>query len=281
METVTNNGKKTRVATIPQYAAIKGVSVRSVENLVKQNRITTLRQNGRTVIDVDASEKGHEAGAAKNLIPPPEVLLQRLLVGAEAAAQKSNISLRRWQLFSFVLLISLVGALVVGILLYIDVNVLSADQGRLRMDKYSMSEQLNLAGAKLNEFERKVETLKNRNNQLAVENAGLKTKSSLPSSRSAPVEQLPAAAESKPVEDEAAQARIEPEPPSPVLQDQGRLGDIKKGIYPHDMTKAELIAALGEPDRIYKDTQYEQLVYFDRSPGRFWFKNGPFAGTAE
>ena len=280
METVTNNGKKTRVATIPQYAAIKGVSVRSVENLVKQNRITTLRQNGRTVIDVNASEKGHEAGAAKNLIPPPEVLLQRLLAGAEAAAQKSNISLRRWQLFSFVLLISLVGALVVGILLYMDVNVLTADQGRLRMDKYSMSEQLNLAGAKLNEFERQVETLKNQNNQLAVENAGLKTKSSLLAIRSAPVEQLPAA-ESKPLDDEAAGARIEPELPRPLPQDQHRLGDIKKGIYPHDMTRAELIAAQGEPDRIYKDTEYEQLVYFDRSPGRFWFKNGPFAGTAE
>ena len=280
METVTNNGKKTRVATIPQYAAIKGVSVRSVENLVKQNRITTLRQNGRTVIDVNASEKGHEAGAAKNLIPPPEVLLQRLLAGAEAAAQKSNISLRRWQLFSFVLLISLVGALVVGILLYMDVNVLTADQGRLRMDKYSMSEQLNLAGAKLNEFERQVETLKNQNNQLAVENAGLKTKSSLLAIRSAPVEQLPAA-ESKPLDDEAAGGRIEPELPRPLPQDQHRLGDIKKGIYPHDMTRAELIAAQGEPDRIYKDTEYEQLVYFDRSPGRFWFKNGPFAGTAE
>jgi len=281
LETVTNNGKRTRVATIPQYAAIKGVSVRSVENLVKQNRITTLRQNGRTVIDVDASEKGHEASAAKNLIPPPEVLLQRLLAGAETAAQKSGISLKRWQLFSFVLLISLVGALVVGILLYMDVNVLTADQGRLRMDKYSMSEQFNLAGAKLSEFEGQVETLKNQNNQLAVENAGLKTKSSLLAVRSTPVEQLPVSAESKPLEDEAAGARIEPEPPSPMPQNQGRLADISEGIYPHDMTKAEVIAVLGEPDRIYKDTRYEQLVYFDRSPGRFWFKNGPFAGSAE
>ena len=280
METVTNNGKQTKVATIPQYAAIKGVSVRNVENWVKQNRITTLRQNGRTVIDVDASEKGHEAGAAKNLIPPPEVLLQRLLGGAEAAAQKSSISLKKWQLFSFVLLICLAGALVVGVLLYMDVNVLSADQGRLRMDKYSVTEQLNLAGAKLSGFEMQIETLRNQNNQLAVENAGLKTESSLLTSRSALVEQLPAA-ESKPVGQERAEVRIAPEPPSPLPQDQGRLGDIKKGIYPHDMTRAELIAGLGEPDRIYKDTRYEQLVYFDRSPGRVWFKNGPFAGKAE
>jgi len=280
LETVTNNGKETKVATIPQYAAIKGVSIRNVENWVKQNRITTLRQNGRTVIDVDASEKGHEAGAAKNLIPPPEVLLQRLLGGAEAAAQKSSISLKKWQLFSFVLLICLAGALVVGVLLYMDVNVLSADQGRLRMDKYSVTEQLDLAGAKLSEFEMQVETLKNQNNQLAVENAGLKTKSSLLAIRSAPVEQLPAA-ESKPFGHETAEVRTAPEPPSPLPQDQGRLADIKKGIYPHDLTRAEVIAGLGEPDRIYKDTEYEQLVYFDRSPGRFWFKNGPFAGTAE
>jgi hypothetical protein len=255
LETVTNNGKQTKVATIPQYAAIKGVSVRNVESWVKQNRITTLRQNGRTVIDVDASEKAQEAGAAKNLIPPPEVLLQRLLAGAETAALKSSISLKKWQLFSFVLLICLAGVLVVGVLLYMDVNVLSADQGRLRMDKYSVTEQLDLAGAKLSEFEMQVETLRNQNNQLAVE--------------------------SKPVDDEVAEVRIEPEPPRPLPQDQGRLGDIKKGIYPHDMTRAELIAGLGEPDRIYKDTRYEQLVYFERSPGRFWFKNGPFAGTAE
>ncbi|MHC4364456.1 MAG: hypothetical protein ACYSTJ_03195 [Planctomycetota bacterium] len=281
METVTNNGKQTKVATIPQYAAIKGVSVRNVESWVKQNRITTLRQNGRTVIDVDASEKAQEAGAAKNLIPPPEVLLQRLLAGAETAALKSSISLKKWQLFSFVLLICLAGVLVVGVLLYMDVNVLSADQGRLRMDKYSVTEQLDLAGAKLSEFEMQVETLRNQNNQLAVENTGLKTKSSLLAIRSAPVEQLPAAVESKPVDDEVAEVRIEPEPPRPLPQDQGRLGDIKKGIYPHDMTRAELIAGLGEPDRIYKDTRYEQLVYFERSPGRFWFKNGPFAGTAE
>jgi len=69
--------------------------------------------------------------------------------------------------------------------------------------------------------------------------------------------------------------------PEAVPHDQIRLNAIKKGNYPQDMTKAELTAALGEPDRIYKDEVYEQLVYFGRSPGRFWFKNGPFLRAAE
>ena len=55
-----------------------------------------------------------------------------------------------------------------------------------------------------------------------------------------------------------------------------RKNDILKGFYPKDMTKEELIASLGEPDRIYKGQVYEQLVYFDRSPRRFWFKDGHF-----
>ncbi len=47
-------------------------------------------------------------------------------------------------------------------------------------------------------------------------------------------------------------------------------------MYPQDMAKQELIASLGEPDRSYQGDIYEQLVYFDRSPGRFWFKTGPY-----
>ena len=43
----------TRIATIPEYAAMRGATVSKVESWVKQNRITTLRQHGKTVIDVE------------------------------------------------------------------------------------------------------------------------------------------------------------------------------------------------------------------------------------
>jgi hypothetical protein len=40
------------------------------------------------------------------------------------------------------------------------------------------------------------------------------------------------------------------------------------------MTKTELIAVLGEPDRVYMSKNYEQLVYFGHKPGRFWLIGG-------
>jgi len=62
---------------------------------------------------------------------------------------------------------------------------------------------------------------------------------------------------------------------------QKRIIAIQKGLYPTDMTKEELIASLGEPDRIYQGPVYEQLVYFNHPSHRFWFKNGPFVERIE
>jgi hypothetical protein len=92
-----------------------------------------------------------------------------------------------------------------------------------------------------------------------------------------PAEALGTVTKPKPIEDQLD---------NPQKKEQGklrqeRIGAIRKGLYPKDMTKEELIAGLGEPDRIYKGSVYEQLVYFNHSPRRFWFNNGPFFVTSQ
>ena len=49
---------------------------------------------------------------------------------------------------------------------------------------------------------------------------------------------------------------------------------MRKGTFSNGATKAELIAAMGEPDRVYNARGYEQLVYFGKKPGRFWLIDG-------
>lgn len=95
-----------------------------------------------------------------------------------------------------------------------------------------------------------------------------------------PAEKLRTRAELKPVVDGFAESR-EKEQEKPKQEKQKRIGYIRKGLYPKDMTKDELIASLGEPDRTYKGRVYEQLVYFNHAPRRFWFKNGPYFERAE
>ncbi|UCF43937.1 MAG: hypothetical protein JSV99_03160 [Planctomycetota bacterium] len=286
METTINNGRKTRVATIPQYAALKGVSVDKVKGWVKRNRVTALRHNGKTVIDVDASEEDkqrREATVDENQVASPEVLLQRLLVQAEASAQKSYVAQKRWQLVSFISLLLFIGALLIVILLYIDVRALAWDQDRLRMDKHTLTEQLQLADVRVTEVGSRLNPLQNRADRLAADNAELRRQNELLSDK---LESLGPADGFEPRRlvyepSELAKPQTDAGRTKAKVQDQTRLNSILKGIYPGDMTKAELIASLGEPDRTYKDGRYEQLVYFDRSPGRFWFRNGPFVHAAE
>jgi hypothetical protein len=287
LETTINNGRRTRVATIPQYAALKGVSVDKVVGWVKRNRITALRHNGKTVIDVDASEEDKQPQQAQideDQVASPEVLLQRLLVQAEASAQKSHVAQKRWQLVSFVSLMFFIGALWIIIWLYMDVRVLTLDQDRLRMDKYTLAEQLHSARAKVSDINGGLNLRRDDTARFGVFSAGLGNRNK---SLSVKVDSLSRAAEGlqltrvedKPVKLVKVQTNTQQTERTPL--DPGRLNSIRKGTYPEDMTRAELIASLGEPDRIYKGGQYEQLVYFDRSPGRFWFRNGPFVQVAD
>ncbi len=284
METIINKGRKTRVASIPEYAALKGVSVHRVKGWAQENRITTLRQQGRTLIDVDASEKLKETKQTtldENQLPTPEVLLQRLLAKTEIWAQKIEMSRKKWQLLSLVSLMLFAAALYVTIWLVMDTSALTTDQVRLRMDNQALTEQLHSANTKVSGLSRQLDLLLNTNSQLVAENANLKAQNSSSSIR---VESLNQSADnveltnitgkSTALESNWPKAKSTP-------QGQSRLNAIRKGIYPQDMTKAELIAALGKPDRVYKGKPYEQLVYFDRSPGRFWFKNGPFLEASE
>ncbi len=287
METTVNNGRNTRIVTIPQYAALKGVSVGKVEGWIRQNRVTALRHNGTTVIDVDASEQdkqGKQAAVDEDRAASPEALLQKLLAQADASAKKNYIAQKRWQLVSFVSLLLFIGALLIIIWLYIDVRSLASDQDRLRMDKHTLTEQLQMADIRVSEVGGRLNLLQNRAERLSADNAELRRQNELLSDKvesRLPADGLKArrfADEpgelAKPQGDEASKTKAQ-------VQDQSRLNSIRKGVYPEDMTRAELVASLGEPDRIYKDGQYEQLVYFDRSPGRFWFRNGPFVRAAE
>jgi regulator of replication initiation timing len=287
METAINKGRKTWVASISEYAALKGVSVHRVEDWVQENRITTLRQQGKTLIDVDASEKLNEAKQTtldENELLTPEVLLQRLLEKAEVSAQKSDISRKKWQLLSLVSLMFLAATLYVTIWIYMDTRALPIDQIRLRMDNQALTEQLHSANTEISDLSRQHDLLINTNSQLVAENANLKARNSSPSTRVESLNQPNQSAEnielinitgkSTALESNWPKARGTP-------QDQSRLNAIRKGIYPQDITKAELITALGKPDRVYKGKLYEQLVYFDRSPGCFWFKNGSFLKASE
>lgn len=260
---------------------MRGVTVSKVESWVKQNRITTLRQDGKTVIDVDASERLKETKVDENQLPSPEVLLQTLLIKAEASAQKSEISRKRWQLLSFVSLMLFIGTLYTVIWVYMDADSLTMDQSRLRMDKYTLTEQLHSANTKVTELGHQVGLLRNQNDQLAIENVNLRAQNSSLSNNVESLNQSTDNDELKYAEDEPRGFENKSYQTQRTPQDRSRLNAIQKGIYPQDMTKDELIASLGEPDRVYKGKLYEQLVYFDRSPGRFWFKNGPFLEAAE
>lgn len=287
METAINKGRKTRVASISEYAALKGVSVHRVEGWVQENRITTLRQQGRTLIDVDASEKLKEAKQTtldENQLPTPEVLLQRLLAKAEVSAQKSDMSRKKWQLLSLVSLMLFAAALYVTIWIYMDTSPLTTNQIRLRMDNQALTKQLHSANTEVSDLSRQLDLLLNTNSQLVAENANLKAQNSSPSIRVESLNQPNQSADNVELTNITGKSTaLESNWPKAkgTPQDQSQLNAIRKGIYPQDMTKAELIAALGKPDRIYKGKLYEQLVYFDRSPGRFWFKNGPFLEASE
>jgi hypothetical protein len=287
LETTVNNGRRTRVATIPQYAALKGVSVDKVVGWVKRNRITALRHDGKTVIDVDASEKGkqpEEVTVEENQVPSPEVLLQRLLVQAEASAERNYILQKRWQLVSFVSVLLFIGALSIAMWLYMDVRALTWDQDRLRMDKHTLTEQLQQAGVRVNEVGNRLNLLQNRADWLSTDNAELSRQNKLLSDEVHVSGHAVAPLQSGNFKDEPvrlAEPQSDNDRTKGKVRNQSRLNSIRKGIYPEDMIRVELIASLGEPDRIYKDGQYEQLVYFDRTPGRFWFRNGPFVQAAD
>jgi regulator of replication initiation timing len=135
--------------------------------------------------------------------------------------------------------------------LYLETGATATLRGRLLAENQSLKEQTNLAGSQITELKSEMDALLSRNIELATENTKLK------SQNTSPVASRPAA-----VSRQSASV------------DASRIDAIRKGTYSNGATKVELIAAIGEPDRVYNARGYEQLVYFGKKPGRFWLIGG-------
>ena len=157
------------------------------------------------------------------------------------------MSRKKWQLLSLVSLMLFAAALYVIFWVYMDTSALATDQIRLRMDNQALTEQLHSANTEVSDLSRQLDLLLNTNSQLVAENANLKVQNSSPSIRVESLNQPNQSADnveltnitrkSTALESNWPKAKGTP-------QDQSRLNAIRKGIYPQDMTKAELIVAL-------------------------------------
>jgi len=181
----------------------------------------------------------------------PEKLLQGLLLNTEASAERTQFAKRKWQLVSLLTGMLLIAAVAIIGWLYLETSATATLRGRLQVENQSLREQANLAGSQITELKSEIEALLSRNIELATENAKLK------SQNASPVASRPAA-----VSRQSASV------------DASRIDAMRKGTYSNGATKAELVAAIGEPDRVYNARGYEQLVYFGKKPGRFWLIGG-------
>ena len=150
---------------------------------------------------------------------------------------------RKWQLISLVTGILFIMAVAIVVWLALDISAAGTLQSKLESENQSLREQLNIAGTQITGLKNDMEALLTRNIELANGNPNLKSQTV-----------SPAAVASR--------------------QSISRTGVTKKGTNSSGTTKEELIAAIGEPDRVYNSRGYEQLVYFDQKPGRFWLING-------
>jgi hypothetical protein len=189
--------------------------------------------------------------AASKPVESPEKLLQGLLLNTEASAERTQFAKRKWQLVSLLTGMLLIAAVAIIGWLYLETSATATLRGRLQVENQSLKEQTTLAGSQITELKSEVEALLSRNIELATENAKSK------SQNASPIASRPAAVSRQ-------SASI----------DASRIDAIRKGTYSNGATKAEIIAAMGEPDRVYNARGYEQLVYFGKNPGRFWLVGG-------
>jgi ribosomal protein L12E/L44/L45/RPP1/RPP2 len=203
---------------------------------------------------------------AGNQKKPDEILVQ-LLKNAETFAQRTRSSKMRWQLATLVTGTLLVAAgLLIGLMSY-EMTAGGMQKGRLEMENQTLKSQVNSAGVQVDGLKKEIENLKRRNAEAAV----------VPRSFAATA--IPAASikkEQKPVENNRQQAAA-----AEQVIDTSRVEAIKKGKYPMGASKTELMAALGQPDRVYSARHYEQLLYFGQKPGRFWFIGGYLVQTSD
>ena len=206
-----------------------------------------------------------------------EGMLHQLLMTTEASAQRIQSGRRKWQLLSLILTMVIVPMVLVIGWLSVEMNASRTQRSQIEKGNQSLREQINTANAQIKVVSDEIESQMSRNIELVRENAKLKTQSTAPiAATSATVVKT----EQKPVEPSRAVETKAIATTAEIL-DPGRLEKIRKGTYPSGTTRAELIAVLGEPNRVYISRNYEQLIYFGQKPGRFWFIGNWLVQTTE
>jgi regulator of replication initiation timing len=193
----------------------------------------------------------------------PEKLLQGLLLNTEASAERTQFAKRKWQFVSLLTGMLLIAAIAISGWLYLEASATGTLRGRLEVENQSLREQINLAGSQITGLKTEMEALLNRNIELVTENAKLKSQAITPVTAASPK-----------AEQRTVTSRTAATSRQSASVDTSRIDAMRKGTYSNGATKAELIAAMGEPDRVYNARGYEQLVYFGKKPGRFWLIGG-------
>ncbi|MGA2678813.1 MAG: hypothetical protein ABSF37_05865 [Sedimentisphaerales bacterium] len=219
------------------------------EQTVDNKQYQTFNPKATLHLDVLPSEAGKTAVEPMKKTPASkpeesrEKLLHGLLSNTGASAERTHLAQKKWQLVSLLTGILFVIAAVLVVWLALDISATGTQQGKLEAENQSLREQLNLAGSQITKLKTDMEALLNRNIELTTGNGKLNPQA------------VTSAAAASPKSASADSSRVE--------------ATKLKGA-----TKAELIEAMGEPDRVYNARGYEQLVYFGKKPGRFWLTGG-------
>ena len=121
METIIDGNETMTIASIPEYAQLRGVTTRTVQRWVKQNRITTLRRHDKTFVDVERSAElkkptldDEPMSATSTTLPTlsSDALLERLVNTLTEAAKQNGRATRHWQVASCALLLLFVISMV-------------------------------------------------------------------------------------------------------------------------------------------------------------------------
>lgn len=247
-------------------ASSKRTPVKEDAKWWKKHQSIPFRPRATLLLDVSPENSISESTAGEL----PEGMLNQLLINTEASAGRTQSAMRKWQLVALISGMLLVPMVLISIMMYSEMNTIRTHRARLEIENDTLQDRLNTAGMQISGFRNKIESLAGRNTELTRENKTLKSTSIAPPA----VPVTATASATAAVTKQTQPKRLTVPKVTPDVSrtsDTKRVDAIKKGKYPSDATKAEIIAALGKPDRVYKSTSYEQWVYFDRNPGRFWF----------
>ncbi|MHC4111739.1 MAG: hypothetical protein ACYSUY_11740 [Planctomycetota bacterium] len=285
MKEITDKSKTKRLPTLQEYADLKGITVSKVKGWIKNNRLTTLRRDGQTIIDVTAPQEPAEQSQTdvdETTQPTSsEALLETFLSKAEVSAEHSELSRKKWQFISLVSMMFLAVAVLVVILQYVELRGLTIEQGRLPVDTYLPSEQAGSAKAEVGPLRHRLDQLQDENDRLAAANAELWAQNKTLAVRLDLLGQSTGDTTAILVGPQLPQDGTMGPHTNRTAEVMTRMEAIQEGIYPKNMTRDELISGLGEPDRAYVTRGYKRLVYFNRTPGQFWFENGVFLQANE